>query len=78
MTWVIHGSTEQAVIEEIERQTDRGAALIAAAFIDARLETAIKTRLDRQANKTIAKLLHLSGALGSFAAKIDLGHALHL
>jgi len=78
MTWVIHDSTEQAIIEEIERQTDRGTALVAAAFIDARLETAIRTRLDPQAEKTIAKLLHHSGALGSFAAKIDLAHALHL
>lgn len=25
MTWVIHDTTEQAIIEEIERQTDRGA-----------------------------------------------------
>jgi hypothetical protein len=78
MTWVIYDSDEQAVIEEIERQTDRGAALVAAAFIETRLEAAIKTRLDPEAAKTVSKLFHFSGALGNLAGKIDIGHALHL
>jgi hypothetical protein len=79
MTWVIHDSAEQAVIEEIERQTDRGSALVAAAFIENRLRTAIETRLDPKTNKkAITAIFQFSGPLGTFGAKIDLGHALHL
>jgi hypothetical protein len=76
MTWVIHDITEQAVIEEIERQTDRGAALVASAFIENRLRIAIEMRLDPKARQS--PLFRVNGALSSFSAKIDMGHALHL
>jgi hypothetical protein len=75
MTWVTHDSSHEAIVAEIEQQTDRGAALIAVAFVANRLERLIKSRLDPNANPDdLGKVFQGQGPLASFSAQIDLGY----
>ena len=41
MTWVVLDTAQQAIVNEIEKQTDRGAGLVAAAFLETRLRSVI-------------------------------------
>ena len=75
MTWFISKEAHYQVIKELEEQTDRGAAIIAAAFLDERLSEAILSRL-RPLPDVTDKLLSSSGPVGTFSAKIDLAYAL--
>lgn len=72
MSWVIDSPDDEAILEEIAKQTDRGCALIAAAFLEQRLLAAIRSRLNRNA-KAEEALFRNSGPVGSFSARIELG-----
>ncbi|MBE7556685.1 MAG: hypothetical protein HS126_37015 [Anaerolineales bacterium] len=76
MVWSIIDETHRQIIEELESQTDRGAAIIGASLLDRRLEEAIRVHL--LDNKVTEKLFDASQALGSFSAKIDLAYSLGL
>jgi|KBSSwiStaDraftv2_1062776.scaffolds.fasta_scaffold40801_4 hypothetical protein len=65
------------IIDEIERQTDRGAAIIGAAYLEERLTEAIRSRFV-PGNNIETDLLGFSGAVGTFSAKIDLAFLLGL
>jgi hypothetical protein len=67
-----------AVIADItsSTQTDRGVAIIGAAFVDLVLLEAITTRLARRDAKLIKELFEDRGPLQPFGARIDLGYAL--
>lgn len=76
MTWTTLNAKELRVIIEIEKQTDRAAAIIAGAFVERRLTNTIKNRIRRRSEseqKALADLFRESGPLGSFHARIDLG-----
>ncbi len=65
-------------IEEFKRQTDRGAAIVAAAALDDALAHAIQTRLVEISNRQTENLFGRMRPLSSFSAKIELGAALGL
>jgi len=71
MIWFIQNDDEKPILEELLQQTDRGAALIAVAYVEERLKAAIKTRMsdDKNIQKNMFKN---SGPLGTLSAKIDL------
>ena len=72
MTWIIQGENDKLIVKEIHQQTDRGAALIAAAYLEESLVVAIKSRTNR--HEAIENRLYKgAGPLASFSAKIDLG-----
>ena len=72
MTWIIKDDTDSNIIGEIYHQTDRGAVLIAAAYLDERLADALKARTIR--NKKIEDRIYKGfGPLATFSAKINLG-----
>jgi hypothetical protein len=50
MTWLSASETDKAIIQEIETQTDRAAALIAVAYLEERLRSALDARTHRHAN----------------------------
>lgn len=79
MGWILKDPNDNAIIEEIEKQSDRGAIIISTAFLEKRLEEAIKLHLkpdiDPVAN---GKMFKGYGPLASFAAKIDLGFLLQI
>lgn len=77
MTWSITDDTHRQVIQELEAQTDRGAAIIGAALLDMRLKEAIKTRLISRPG-VIEELFKPNAPLGSFSARIDLAYCLGL
>jgi len=56
---------------QIESSPDRIAGIVAAAFVEDRLTTALKSRL-HQEEALLERMFRSSGPLGSFAAKIDL------
>ncbi len=69
MTWTITDNTHREIFEELEKQTDRGTAIIGAALLESRVEDAIKSRL--LINKTTT-----SRSIGTFSAKISLGYSM--
>jgi len=72
MTWITASDDDKPILEEIEKQTDRGAALIAVAYLEERLVAGIKARI--QNNDEIEdKVFNYSGPLGTLSAKIDMG-----
>ncbi len=75
MTWSIIDETHRQIIEELESQTDRGAAIIGASLLDKRLEKAIRVHL---LDNKVTDELFKSQVLGSFSAKIDLAYSLGL
>jgi hypothetical protein len=69
----------QAIVDEIGKQTDRGAAIIAAAVIEDVLEHLIIARLVELPSKRKKALFDQSnGPLSSLSSKIELGLALGL
>jgi hypothetical protein len=69
-------------IRAIHRETDRGAAIVSAAFLESRLELAIKETLRNHTLKKGAtlfdRLFKGYGPLATFGAKIDLAFALEI
>jgi hypothetical protein len=65
MTWLSASETDKAIIQEIETQTDRAAALIAVAYLEERLRSALDARTHRHANVE-KEIYRSSGPLGSF------------
>lgn len=65
--------------DEIRTQSDRGSALVAAAFIENVLEAALKSKLTRHSSALFEKIFEQQGgALRTFSAKIDLAYAIDL
>lgn len=79
MAWILHDEGDRAIIAEIEKQSDRGAILVAISFLELRLEQTIKLRLAPDLGPKInGKMFKGYAPLGSFAAKIDMGLWLQL
>jgi hypothetical protein len=76
MWTIIRPEIEEEAIDEIERQNDRGAAIIGAIFLEERLEHVIRERLIFRNRNIEKKLFNDLGPLSSFSSKIDLGHLL--
>lgn len=78
MTWGTLGDSKyDALGEEINKQRDRGAAIIAFAVLEDHLVALIKSKLIR--DSTIEKKVFRGyGPLGSFSARIDIGFLLGL
>jgi hypothetical protein len=69
----------QAVVDEIAKQTDRGAAMIAASVIDGILEHLIIARfVELSSNRKRALFGQSNGPLSTLSSKIELGFALGL
>jgi DNA-binding MltR family transcriptional regulator len=66
---------ETAILREVASEKDRGAAIVIVAFLEDGLETAIKSRLVRDAN-TEHKMFRGTGPLATLSAKIELGFLL--
>jgi len=60
-----------ALIEEIEEQTDRGVAIVGAAWVEETMTTAIESFLHAD-NKAWGRMFSGNGPLSTFSAKIDL------
>src|SRR5262249_15079476 len=75
--WFFDASKYPKLIEEIDKQRDRGAAILAASVLEDHLTQIIKTRLERNP-KIESRMFKGYGPLASFAAKIDLGFLLGL
>jgi hypothetical protein len=69
--------TDWPIIQEIHQERDRGAALIAAGFLDRKLTDAIKIHLSDE-KETFNRMFKPSGPLGAFFNKAMLGHMLGL
>jgi hypothetical protein len=64
------------VIDELEKQSDRGAGIIAAAFIEEILELVILNRLRPLSSDKHRNLFKGNSPLSTFAAKIDIAYAI--
>jgi hypothetical protein len=77
LKWPGKADSDKAIVEEIEKQTDRATALIATAYLEERLVMAIKARLNHH-EEIENRLFKGAGPLASFSSKIDLGFLLGL
>jgi DNA-binding MltR family transcriptional regulator len=75
MVWITASDDDKPILEEIQKQTDRAAALIASAYLEERLIEAIKARIVRNEDLE-GRLFKGSGPMAAFAVKIDLGFML--
>jgi hypothetical protein len=79
MTWPTLDSADQLIIDEIERQTHRGAALVASAFIEAKLKRTISRRLDPTPDVELeGRAFSHNGPLNTFSQKILMGYMLQI
>lgn len=79
MGWVIKGDADKEIIEEIQRESDRGAIIVGVSLLEVRLEELLRTRMSAAALEVVGKnVFSGSGPLSSFSAKIDLGFLLQL
>ena len=68
---------ETNFIKEINEQTDRGAALIVATWLDEELRAAIKTKfINSDSNEN--RMFEGNGPLSTFSSKIEIGYSLGL
>ena len=75
MVWTVKSDDDNAIIQEMAKQTDRGAVLIATAYLEERLVDAIKARLirDEDIESTFFKGV---GPLASLSSRIHLAYLL--
>jgi hypothetical protein len=66
------------VIDELGKQSDRGAGIIAASLMEEILELAILNRLRPLSSDKYRNLFKGNSPLSTFAAKIDIAHAIGL
>lgn len=80
MTWILLTEAQQQVIDEIERQTDPAAALVAGAFIETQLTKLIDLRFSPYPDAAVRDRVFGKriGALNTFSNKIDMGLMLQL
>jgi hypothetical protein len=81
MTWLLPDPSQRPIVEELEQQTDRGAAIIGAAFVESLLRQSLESRMRARTSlerRTANRLFGTMGPLSSFSAKIDLGVLLGL
>jgi len=81
MTWLLPDPAQRPIVDELESQTDRGAAIIGAALVEDLLRQALLSRMrvgTALEKRTASRLFGTMGPLSSFSAKIDLGVLLGL
>lgn len=80
MTWILLTEAQLQVIDEIERQTDPAAALVAGAFIETQLTKLIDLRFCPNPDAAVRHRVFGKriGALNTFSNKIDMGLMLQL
>jgi hypothetical protein len=81
MTWLLPDPSQRGVVDELESQTDRGAAIIGAALVESLLRQALEARMRLRTpveKRTAKGLFGTMGPLSSFSAKIELGLLLGL
>jgi len=69
------GTSDRETTDEIDRQEDRAAAIIAAAFLEDRITDAVKARLIRDAQVS-DQMFKGVGPLANFSAKADIAYLL--
>jgi hypothetical protein len=82
MVWIATDDAEGAAIQELQSLPDRACAIVAAALLEARLESALKHALQDASLSNGAtvhsRMFYPSGPLGSFGSKIELGFMIRL
>jgi len=69
------------LFEAFRKESDRGVALVAAAFFDATLERLLRARFSSRGNKTVGlmePLFDVFGPLSTFSSKIRVSYAIDL
>ena len=73
--WFLPEQTQTSIVDELERQTDRGAGIIGAAFIESLLLKALKSRMRLKTpddEKAAEDLFGRMRPLSTFSAKLIL------
>lgn len=75
--WFISNPSEQEVLKNLDKDTDRAAAIVAAAILDKRLTDAISYRFHPH-DEIHGSFFRSTGPLGTFSVKIDMAYVLGL
>lgn len=78
--WNTKNEGELKAVQSLAHESDRSAAIIAATFVEDRLQQGLECRFRRDAvaRPVTEELFRIAGPLGSFSAKIRLGFLLRL
>jgi hypothetical protein len=79
--WNVKTDGEMKAIQDLVKESDRGAAIIAGTFVEDRLKQGLICKLRRDtayARDHATRVFDFTGPLGTFAAKIRLGFLLRL
>jgi hypothetical protein len=78
MVWSVQNLQQLLAIREIQdSKSPRVAAIVGAAFVEERLELALKSRMKPDEYR-LSQFFGDHGALGNFGAKVDLGYLLQM
>ena len=66
------------IASELEKESDRGCALVAAAYLENEITVLLKRFLVKQSKKAAIELFDFNGPIGTFSSKIKLSFALGL
>ena len=72
VSWVSRSDAESAAFQEMFKDSDRGAALVAASFVEQFLEYKLRHMLRDDDETPLGEMFRSAGPLGSFSAKIHL------
>ena len=80
MRWISRNAGDLTTLEALETDSDRGAAIVAASFVEDMLAVKIRhlMRDDKAAHSPLNEFFRSSGPLGSFSAKIQFGFLMRL
>jgi DNA-binding MltR family transcriptional regulator len=78
MVWSVENDEEAQAIRALSTDSDRAAAIVAAALVEIRLEKVILQAFQNPDEDIVADMFRPSGPLGSFSAKIKLAHLMGL
>jgi hypothetical protein len=77
MVWTARSKIESDILRELENESDRAAAIIAATILEDRLTIALQSTMRRDA-KLIRDLFEIDGALAAFGTKANIGFLIGL
>jgi len=66
------------IVDELEKESDRGCALVAAAYLENEISELLQSFLVNQRKTSTKELFDFNGPLGTFSSKIKIGFALGL
>lgn len=79
MSWFLHDKAEEAIVDELEKESDRGLMIVGISYLERRLSKTIQLRMmPNIPAASYGDVFKNYGPLSTFKAKIDIGYLMQL